>query len=146
MPRTNFFFSLFCWFWVCFFLLQSFDQQFVIALDSSLLPQLALYVLSFMEPRDLLRAAQTCRYWRVLAEDNLLWREKCREEGIDEEMVYGCRMRRRHSATRSPYKSLFMRQSQIEHNWRTGVNRPPKVSFYDGRFECLSFYYFSLFG
>lgn len=44
-------------------------------------PQLALYVLSFLEPRDLLRAAQTCRYWRVLAEDNLLWREKCREEG-----------------------------------------------------------------
>ena len=81
-----------------------------------------------MEPRDLLRAAQTCRYWRVLAEDNLLWREKCREEAIDEEMVYGCRMRRRHSAARSPYKSLFMRQSQIEHNWRTGVNRPAKVS------------------
>lgn len=46
-----------------------------------LVPQLALYVLSFLEPRDLLRAAQTCRYWRVLAEDNLLWREKCREEG-----------------------------------------------------------------
>ena len=45
--------------------------------------QLALYVLSFLEPRDLLRAAQTCRYWRVLAEDNLLWREKCREEGKD---------------------------------------------------------------
>ena len=23
-----------------------------------------------------------CRYWRVLAEDNLLWREKCREAGL----------------------------------------------------------------
>lgn len=43
--------------------------------------QLALYVLSFLEPRDLLQAAQTCRYWRILAEDNLLWREKCKEEG-----------------------------------------------------------------
>lgn len=43
--------------------------------------QLALYVLSFLEPKDLLQAAQTCRYWRILAEDNLLWREKCREEG-----------------------------------------------------------------
>uniref|UniRef100_A0A8C9TPK3 F-box domain-containing protein n=1 Tax=Scleropages formosus TaxID=113540 RepID=A0A8C9TPK3_SCLFO len=39
-------------------------------------PQLALYVLSFLEPKDLLQAAQTCRYWRILAEDNLLWREK----------------------------------------------------------------------
>ena len=38
----------------------------------SLLPkELALYVLSFLEPRDLCRAAQTCRYWRILAEDNL---------------------------------------------------------------------------
>ncbi|TNN32505.1 F-box/WD repeat-containing protein 7 [Liparis tanakae] len=43
--------------------------------------QLALYVLTFLGPRDLLQAAQTCRYWRILAEDNLLWREKCREEG-----------------------------------------------------------------
>lgn len=51
--------------------------------------QLALYVLSFLEPKDLLQAAQTCRYWRVLAEDNLLWREKCKEENIDEPLVSG---------------------------------------------------------
>lgn len=48
--------------------------------------QLALYVLSFLEPRDLLRAAQTCRYWRILAEDNLLWREKCKEAGTSDFM------------------------------------------------------------
>ena len=47
--------------------------------DTRVVQELALYVLSYLEPRDLLRAAQTCRYWRVLAEDNLLWREKCRE-------------------------------------------------------------------
>ena len=47
--------------------------------DPGVVQELALYVLSYLEPRDLLRAAQTCRYWRVLAEDNLLWREKCRE-------------------------------------------------------------------
>lgn len=51
----------------------------------SLLPrELALSVLSFLEPRDLLRAAQTCRSWRFLADDNLLWKEKCREAGIEE--------------------------------------------------------------
>ncbi|CAB3376188.1 Hypothetical predicted protein [Cloeon dipterum] len=50
----------------------------------SLLPkELALHVLSFLEPADLLRAAQTCRYWRLLSEDNLLWREKCKASGID---------------------------------------------------------------
>ena len=49
----------------------------------SLLPkELALYVLSFLEPKDLLKAAQTCRYWRILCEDNLLWREKCKEYGL----------------------------------------------------------------
>lgn len=38
----------------------------------SLLPkELALYVLSFLEPKDLCFAAKTCRYWRILAEDNL---------------------------------------------------------------------------
>ncbi|KAF7488947.1 F-box/WD repeat-containing protein 7 [Sarcoptes scabiei] len=49
----------------------------------SLLPkELSLYVLSFLDPPDLLRAAQTCHYWRTLCEDNLLWREKCREENL----------------------------------------------------------------
>ena len=52
----------------------------------SLLPkELSLYVLSFLDPKDLLRAAQTCRYWRILCEDNLLWREKCKEEGLLED-------------------------------------------------------------
>lgn len=41
-------------------------------------------MLSFLRPRDLLRAAQTCQYWRILCEDNLLWREKCREAGIED--------------------------------------------------------------
>ena len=104
--------------------------------------QLALYVLSFLSPRDLLRAAQTCRYWRVLAEDNLLWREKCREEGVDEEMVYapyGNRGRRSRGGptTRSPFKAMYLRQSQIEHNWRKGVKRLPKVL---SLFYCFSWF------
>ena len=38
----------------------------------SLLPkELALYVLSFLEPKDLAHATRTCRYWRILGEDNL---------------------------------------------------------------------------
>lgn len=121
-------------------MMQVIEPQFQRDFISLLPKELALYVLSFLEPKDLLRAAQTCRYWRVLAEDNLLWREKCREECIDEETVYGSRMRRRHSA-RSPFKSLFMRQSQIEHNWRTGVNRPPKIlkGHDDHVITCLEF-------
>lgn len=66
--------------------------------------QLALYVLSFLEPRDLLRAAQTCRNWRFLAEDNLLWREKCREAGIDEVRETIHRRRQRTPSVTSPWK------------------------------------------
>ena len=120
--------------------------------------QLALYVLSFLEPKDLLRAAQTCRYWRILAEDNLLWREKCKEEGITSNLLStspilpqasASRVRRKSSTyslasvtssmssslcgssdapSKSPWKSLYMRQYQIEQNWRHGSVRPYKVS------------------
>ncbi|KAL5013000.1 hypothetical protein ScPMuIL_011551 [Solemya velum] len=66
-------------------MMQVIEPQFQRDFISLLPKELALYVLSFLDPKDLLRAAQTCRYWRILAEDNLLWREKCREEtNIDE--------------------------------------------------------------
>ena len=49
----------------------------------SLLPrELALHVLSNLNPFDLMGCAQTCRTWRQLADDNLLWRQKCYEENI----------------------------------------------------------------
>ncbi|XP_017165832.1 F-box/WD repeat-containing protein 7-like, partial [Poecilia reticulata] len=62
-------------------MMQVIEPQFQRDFISLLPKELALYVLTFLAPRDLLQAAQTCRYWRILAEDNLLWREKCREEG-----------------------------------------------------------------
>lgn len=49
----------------------------------SLLPEeLALQVLSYLPPKDLMRAAQTCKSWRSLCDDNLLWKEKCRQLNI----------------------------------------------------------------
>ena len=89
-------------------------------------------MLSFLDPKDLLQAAQTCRYWRVLAEDNLLWREKCREESIDEATVFENRVRRHSEANgtvnaKSPWKNLYLRQKSIEHNWGASPIRPPKV-------------------
>lgn len=119
----------------------------------SLLPkELALYVLSFLEPRDLLRAAQTCRYWRVLAEDNLLWREKCREAGIDDVREVLGRRRVRSSSnsgttgcvgniTPCPWKAAYMRHHNIEMNWRCRPIRPPKVlkGHDDHVITCLQF-------
>ncbi|KAI1292337.1 F-box/WD repeat-containing protein 7 [Halotydeus destructor] len=115
----------------------------------SLLPkELSLYVLSFLEPKDLLRAAQTCHYWRILCEDNLLWREKCKEEGLlDDNETISDLFRRRigkqlpkcstsSSASAvgffgpespsfapfvsSEYKHCYLRQKSIEYNWRFG--------------------------
>uniref|UniRef100_A0A8C7WM47 F-box domain-containing protein n=1 Tax=Oryzias sinensis TaxID=183150 RepID=A0A8C7WM47_9TELE len=109
----------------------------------SLLPkELALYVLTFLPPRDLLRAAQTCRYWRILAEDNLLWREKCREEGISESASYRRRESVRPStAAVSPWKSAYIRQHRIETNWRKGDTGEPMVlkGHDDHVITCLQF-------
>lgn len=118
----------------------------------SLLPkELSLYVLSFLDPTDLLSAAQTCRYWRILCEDNLLWREKCREEDLlyDNEIITDCFRRtfshqsksntcfdahspdnsNSHTLNISPqtafhkseYKLSYLRHKFIEFNWRNGI-------------------------
>lgn len=124
-------------------LMQVIEPQFQRDFISLLPKELALYVLSFLGPKDLLQAAQTCRYWRVLTEDNLLWREKCKEETIDESLVFGTnRLRRRQPSPKSPWKSLYMRQHQIEQNWRTGVIRTPKAlkGHDDHVITCLEFY------
>ncbi|XP_014216537.1 F-box/WD repeat-containing protein 7 [Copidosoma floridanum] len=123
----------------------------------SLLPrELALSVLSFLEPRDLLRAAQTCRSWRFLADDNLLWKEKCKAAGIDSLRGVPRRPRTIRSKvakalkakssancdgaggdlgssgssmihTTSRWKRAYMRQHNIKMNWRSRPIRPPKV-------------------
>ena len=52
----------------------------------SLLPrELALTVLANLSPKDLMSCAQTCKTWRHLADDNLLWSRKCKQEGINGE-------------------------------------------------------------
>ncbi|CAL4113530.1 unnamed protein product [Meganyctiphanes norvegica] len=120
-------------------ILPQFQRDFI-----SLLPkELALYVLSFLPPKDLLRAAQTCKYWNILAADNLLWREKCREAGIDDHMVVMDRRRKKGTCIShmSPFKVAFMRQHRIEMNWRVAALRPPRVlkGHDDHVITCLQF-------
>ena len=109
-------------------MMQVIEPQFQRDFISLLPKELALYTLSFLEPKDLLRAAQTCRYWRILTEDNLLWREKCREAGLGD-----CRdfLRKRSKISTgfiySPWKSSFMRQHNMEMNWRIQPIRTAKV-------------------
>ncbi|KAM6959771.1 F-box/WD repeat-containing protein 7-like isoform 1-T1 [Tautogolabrus adspersus] len=122
-------------------MMQVIEPQFQRDFISLLPKELALYVLTFLAPRDLLQAAQTCRYWRILAEDNLLWREKCREEGVSD-----CVSSRRRKCVRpgvavSPWKSAYIRQHRIENNWRKGDEREPMVlkGHDDHVITCLQF-------
>nr|XP_057932916.1 F-box/WD repeat-containing protein 7 isoform X2 [Doryrhamphus excisus] len=122
-------------------MMQVIEPQFQRDFISLLPKELALYVLSFLEPKDLLQAAQTCRYWRILAEDNLLWREKCREEGIDEPLPLKKRKMVKPGFTHSPWKSAYIRQHRIDTNWRRGDLKSPKVlkGHDDHVITCLQF-------
>uniref|UniRef100_A0A8C5QL43 F-box/WD repeat-containing protein 7 n=1 Tax=Leptobrachium leishanense TaxID=445787 RepID=A0A8C5QL43_9ANUR len=122
-------------------MMQVIEPQFQRDFISLLPKELALYVLSFLDPKDLLQAAQTCRYWRILAEDNLLWREKCKEDGIDEPLHVKRRKVLKPGFTHSPWKSAFIRQHRIDTNWRRGDLKSPKVlkGHDDHVITCLQF-------
>ncbi|CAG4942638.1 unnamed protein product [Colias eurytheme] len=105
----------------------------------SLLPkELALTVLGYLSPKDLLRAAQTCRYWRFLADDNLLWKEQCRRIGLTTLK----KMPRSLPRCASPWKAAYMRQSLIQDNWlHKPVNSPIVMRGHDDHvITCLQFY------
>lgn len=111
----------------------------------SLLPkELALHVLSYLEPKDLLRAAQTCRSWRFLADDNLLWKEKSKSAGIISE-THPDKPKRGRTGNMpkiaSAWKAAYMRHHTIEMNWRTNPIRTPKVlnGHDDHVITCLQF-------
>lgn len=119
----------------------------------SLLPkELAFYVLCFLGPKDLVQAAQTCKYWRILCDDNLLWKEKCSEYGIDDEPVFLSKSTRRKNSSGnhnrlslsvcpSPYKKMFLRKHKISMNWRYGPTNAHKMlkGHDDYVITCLQF-------
>ncbi|XP_063837577.1 F-box/WD repeat-containing protein 7 isoform X2 [Ostrinia nubilalis] len=105
----------------------------------SLLPkELALAVLGYLQPKDLLRAARTCRYWRFLADDNLLWKEQCRRIGITTLK----KMPRSLPRCASPWKAAYMRHYLIENNWlHKSVASPIVMRGHDDHvITCLQFY------
>lgn len=114
----------------------------------SLLPkELALHVLSYLEPKDLLRAAQTCVSWRFLADDNLLWKEKCKQAAIISKSSSSLSEKPKRGRTgnmpryTSAWKAAFMRHNTIETNWRSNPIRNPKVlnGHDDHVITCLQF-------
>lgn len=119
-------------------IMQTIEPQFQRDFISLLPRELALSVLSFLGPRDLARAAQTCRSWRYLAEDNLLWREKCREEGV----AVGGGATATTAGTAGGWKGVYMRQHAVAMNWWS--NELPTARLLKGHDDhvitCLQFH------
>jgi len=110
----------------------------------SLLPkELSLYVLSYLDPKDLCRAAKTCRYWRTLSEDNLLWREKCCEYDLfctlDDFSIQP--HHRTVNETGKPFKQQFLYCHKLEMNWRCQALKPAQIlrGHDDHVVTCLEF-------
>ncbi|ENN81410.1 hypothetical protein D910_00642 [Dendroctonus ponderosae] len=121
-------------------IMQVIEPQFQRDFISLLPKELALKVLSFLDPPDLLKAAQTCHSWKMLADDNLLWKEKCREVGVED--VPARRVITRVIKIKmSPWKAAYMRFHDIEMNWRHSPIRTPKMlkGHDDHVITCLQF-------
>uniref|UniRef100_A0A9J2PI77 F-box domain-containing protein n=1 Tax=Ascaris lumbricoides TaxID=6252 RepID=A0A9J2PI77_ASCLU len=111
--------------------------------------EIALHVMGFLSAADIARISLTCRYWRTLAEDSRLWKEKCREINVTEmekpserrsgawaetactsgiEIVgYHAAPNDRYSfvhgchphAHRSKWKAMYLRHQRVQANWRS---------------------------
>ena len=129
----------------------------------SLLPRtLALNVLANLSPKDLMSCAQTCKAWRQLADDNLLWSQKCRNDRIEGKsfsknfltnffsecppaikqkylskkrfnLISGCN-------DHSPWKEAYLRKKKIELSWEKGNIKPKELIGHDDHVvTCLQF-------
>ncbi|XP_058820459.1 F-box/WD repeat-containing protein 7-like [Topomyia yanbarensis] len=105
---------------------------------SLLLKELTLQVLSYLEPKDLLRAAQTCRNWCFLAEK--------RKEAVNMMKAMGGNRLKRGRAGNLPsissqWKAAYMRQHIMELKWRSRPIRTAMVlkGHDDHVITCLQF-------
>lgn len=105
----------------------------------TLLPkELAMSILRYLEPGDLLNATRTCKSWKVLCDDSLLWRDKCKVlpeisnhyEGDDD------------SEQALDWKRIFLTRQEIDRNWKTGSTFVKKElkGHDDHVITCLQFY------
>lgn len=112
------------------------DERIKLDIISGVPYEVALYILSFLSPKDLCQAAQVCQSWRVVCEDNRLWREKCKEENLldDEqtlEALFKERISEKHSkqeklinetlsttACKSEWRKAYFKHMSILRNWR----------------------------
>eukprot|EP00731_Ephydatia_muelleri_P029012 Em0020g656a len=121
-----------------------FQRDFILLLPK----ELALHVLSFLDARDLLVAAQTCRTWYTLCEDSLLWKDKCKDFDQDElnaSMKSLAKRKSLVSIVSNPWKQLYLRKHRIAYNWRhADMSEPNRTRTLKGHEDhvvtCLQFF------
>eukprot|EP00116_Pleurobrachia_bachei_P003071 sb/3463333/ len=96
--------------------------------------ELAITILQFLEPRDLINAMSTCKTWKVLCDDPLLWRDKCRALPEIPSHLY--------ESKQLDWKRLFLLGQELDENWRTGKNfvRKELKGHDDHVITCLQFH------
>ena len=83
----------------------------------TLLPkELAMSILRYLEPKDLLNAMRTCKSWKVLCDDSLLWKDKCRALPEIPNHYYDG------DSDNLDWKKIFLTRQELDDNWRTGRN------------------------
>ncbi|VDN03262.1 unnamed protein product [Thelazia callipaeda] len=83
--------------------------------------EIALYIMSFLSPSDITRMSLTCRYWRSLAENNRLWKQKCAEANVKKYICSVYLLNKYYFFLRffsALWKAVYLRHRRILANWR----------------------------
>ncbi|OQV21237.1 F-box/WD repeat-containing protein 7 [Hypsibius exemplaris] len=103
------------------------SQEPAMDIISYLPKELALNILTRLESTDLLNASQTCRTWRVLAEDDVLWRLKSKRISLPDERFLFPGSLSMDGFQRSLWKMNYIHHYRIDRNWRNDTNRAPVI-------------------
>ncbi|PIK36848.1 putative E3 ubiquitin ligase complex SCF subunit sconB [Apostichopus japonicus] len=96
----------------------------------SLLPEhLALRILSFLTPVDLLTCAKVSRMWNILSSHNKIWRVKCQLVKIDIPVP----------ASPTSWKKIYKENVFLKSNWREGNFKVIDLRGHTAKVHCVAF-------
>lgn len=115
--------------------------QDVVVVDSAdcsapLPEELVRILFEYMKPSEILQAAQTCKLWRIVGEDDKLWEQKCKEDDIAYSLPTANltaleRLNETSSISYSAWKQNFLRPYKIAKKIREGIPQEFTVDMKD---------------
>lgn len=115
-----------------------FQRDFI----SQLPREMAFNILSFVPALHLRYCAGVSRTWRALCEDELLWAEKCRAEGIETNLCSDIRLplggvtddaHNGQSIMQSTWKLTYLYHHRVRKMWREGKSVTPTELYNHGQ-------------